>query len=873
MCLKSRRNRNKKHDIVELPVYESNGKLSRIDGHDKKSKCGLIFGKHWVVVLPVLTLLTVAPFVFLGSQPSFYAPELTESIDFCKEDANQTYIVCNGLSNQLLGHAGFISSLIQSKRSVAIPDAFIFNGVQSESDGKGSLKNVVANKDNSIPLTSILDGNTLLKMIRRHGVDACFIPHDKVISSKEQTMECSWLARLKDSDNAVELEVLDAMKPSILLSDIVETTFSNLQNKTSNFAVSDGVCLHHRDGPDWHNHCTLWNGNNCMNVDNRAIEDLVKDRIPAAYTKKWMYYIGDEPPSEMLTDAIQKRANLDLFNRAKDQLLDNDDVQKLLGNVKLSLEKHRDIFAAIDFFVCSHIPSFIGNSVSTFSALQIGKRRGKNSTWYNSRSNPLLADFMQVQEIPVVYTYTESSEVLGMVLLKASIISVRQTFGMDIDINIIYHGTKDIFFLEWLAQRNVIIHKHDPKWVPMIDTLISNADQKRSHLYSHRGNYIGTWQRIDIPLFIDAEYVLFLDSDTIVRAKFDLSTFGLDITPGIAFSNEFLEDDKRPSNAGVALFNIPKLRETYEDFMAFIQDHANKNIDFVLGPSDQGAYLDFYHAHKKPGVALDHDASEYVQHLDTTFNVKPYYRFKKNFDNRKIVHYHGLKPHDILQVMLGAGFKIDHFKPAVQFLVPIMFDHNDHHLLCLTVHDFAVSMVADEDNLNYFCRFAFSAIAKEKNACVEFLQTLSMKQEDEDCMDGLSNFNTAEPACKLKIIGNCKEFPSIKPSEWFLDEDMGGPKSTNYLECEKLKQSWEKRCATTVDFDFSGPGDGLSNFKSSLIEMKKGVEVKKCPEAEVLYLKENSDIANAVKEKKIKSGFHHWRKHGKNEGRSYGPCP
>ena len=68
----------------------------------------------------------------------------------------------------------------------------------------------------------------------------------------------------------------------------------------------------------------------------------------------------------------------------------------------------------------------------------------------------------------------------------------------------------------------------------------------------------------------------------------------------------------------------------------------------------------------------------------------------------------------------------------------------------------------------------------------------------------------SEPACKLKIIGNCKEFPSMKPSEWFLDEDMGGPKSTNYLECEKRKQSWEKGCGeTTVDFDFSGPGQML----------------------------------------------------------------
>eukprot|EP00591_Stephanopyxis_turris_P000605 CAMPEP_0195508860 /NCGR_PEP_ID=MMETSP0794_2-20130614/1961_1 /TAXON_ID=515487 /ORGANISM="Stephanopyxis turris, Strain CCMP 815" /LENGTH=754 /DNA_ID=CAMNT_0040635941 /DNA_START=35 /DNA_END=2299 /DNA_ORIENTATION=+ len=743
------RNWKNKTAVVELPIHGSKGKLSGKDRHHKALKFALVFGKCREVVLLFLTLFTVAPFVFLATQPSnvivslgaepyFDAPELTESIDFCNGDARQTYVVCNGLSNQLLGHAGFISSLIQSKTSVTIPDAFIFNGVQGESNGGGVLKNVVANKNNSIPLTSIINGNALLRVIRRHGVNACFIPHDKVISSEKQTMECAWLQRLKDADNDVELDVLDAMKPSILLSDIVETTFSNLQDKISNFALSDGVCLHHRDGPDWHNHCTLWKGNNCMNVENRAIEDLVKDRIPAAYTKKWMYYIGDEVPSEMLSDAIENRANLDLFHRVKDKLLENDDVQKLLGDVKLSLEKHRDIFAAVDFFVCSHIPSFIGNSVSTFSALQIGKRRGKNSTWYNSRSNPLLADFMQVQEIPVVYTYTESSKILGKILLKASIISVRRTFGMDVDINIIYHGTEDNVFLEWLAQWNVIIHKHDPKWLPMIDAFISNANKQRSHLYSHRGNYIGTWQRIDIPLFIDAEYVLFLDCDTIVHAKFDLSTFGLDITPGIAFSNEIFEDDIRPSNAGVALFNVPKLRETYEDFLAFIQDHADKNVDFVLGPSDQGAYLDFYHAHKKPGVALDHEASEYVQHLDTTFNVKPYYTSKKNFEKRKIVHYHGLKPHQVLQALLG--YKEDNFEPSVQFLVPMMVNHKDHRLLCLTVRDFSVSMLADEDNLNHFCRFAFPDIAEEKNTCTHLFQKLSMKQEGEDCMDVFSNF-------------------------------------------------------------------------------------------------------------------------------------
>ena len=69
--------------------------------------------------------------------------------------------------------------------------------------------------------------------------------------------------------------------------------------------------------------------------------------------------------------------------------------------------------------------------------------------------------------------------------------------------------------------------------------------------------------------------------------------------------------------------------------------------------------------------------------------------------------------------------------------------------------------------------------------------------------------NRSEPACKLKVIGNCKEFPSLKPLEWFLDEEMGGPKATNFLQCEERKKSWEKSCATTVYFHFSGPGQIL----------------------------------------------------------------
>ena len=297
-----------------------------------------------------------------------------------------------------------------------------------------------------------------------------------MISFQDQFLaQCSWLSVLQDADDNIAIEMLNAMVPSSRLLNIVELTFLNLKKKIKkkigDVELSEGVCMHHRDGPDWHNHCKMWQGNNCENFEDKRIEDLVKDRIPASYRKKWMYYVGDAPPSTELTDAIKEHSGLELFHRTKDNLLNENSLKNLINRSLLSNENHRDIFAAIDFFVCQRIPSFIGNSVSTFSSLQIALRRGKKSTWYNSRSNPLLADFLKVQKIPIVYTYTEESQVMGKILLKASITSVRLTFGTGIDINVMYHGANDKLFLEWLAKQNVIIHKHEPQWIHMIDSM------------------------------------------------------------------------------------------------------------------------------------------------------------------------------------------------------------------------------------------------------------------------------------------------------------------------------------------------------------------------------------------------------------------
>ena len=64
------------------------------------------------------------------------------------------------------------------------------------------------------------------------------------------------------------------------------------------------------------------------------------------------------------------------------------------------------------------------------------------------------------------------------------------------------------------------------------------GDPNTSHLFAHAGNYLGTWQRIDIPNFIESEYMLYLDADTVVTEAFTSGDFGLDITANIAFSIE-----------------------------------------------------------------------------------------------------------------------------------------------------------------------------------------------------------------------------------------------------------------------------------------------------------------------------------------------
>ena len=253
---------------------------------------------------------------------------------------------------------------------------------------------------------------------------------------------------------------------------------------------------------------------------------------------------------------------------------------------------------------------------------------------------------------------------------------------------------------EAVVTSTVIIHKHKPTWRDSIEQMRLNGNKAASHLYQDAGSYLGTWQRIDIPDFVYSEYCLLLDYDTIVVKPFGMIDFGLDITPTIALSAEMDEYDPRPWNAGVTVMNVPYLRETKEEFHKFIFEHQNG--DFQNGPSDQGAYNDFYSDRT---------------FLHRKFNMKPYWENEDNWRDRYIIHFHGMKPMDILDLWL---FGKD-CNPSIKFLCD---KEAEYKFLCPSMQSFAVAATLDDATLDDFCGGYFDSEQKQQR-CKGYLNDLA----------------------------------------------------------------------------------------------------------------------------------------------------
>jgi hypothetical protein len=633
------------------------------------------------------------------------------------------YNICNGLSNQLLIHASAIANAIQQKSTVVqVPDYFIVNGEQTSNDP------VLPLPENSLPLDAAFDVLVLRQRVQELGIQMELVRWDSSkgsgdntsqnasytsLSKGQQPPDCPGLTWLSGADPHLVLQILKAFQPSSSLRKIIDMVRMHLEQQHQG-GLNQGICFHHRDGADWHDHCQRWSAlteldgiyrGNCKAVASpvrrtksnatasTSLLEVLQHRALTS-TDRWIYYCGDHSVPEELQSQDQYTVV------TKDQFISDQDkqtVQALKPGTPV-----RDLWALIDFYICGSLHYLVGNSVSTFSALQVALREQEGSYWYNSQSIPL-GDVWNIYQIPIVYTYTELSDVKGKYMLQASIASVRQHMPRN-KIYILYHGNEDTSFRLWLQRdQNVTLYQHEPTWKPAIEHMRLRGNALTSHLFLHRGNYFGTWQRIDIPKFIETEYCLLLDADTVILRPFTLRDFGLNLTYSLGMSAERHRHHVGSLlNAGVTLMNIPYMRATYDDFVQFVLDHVDGHAFNHPAPSDQGAYLDFYEST--------------VQQISNFWNWKAYWGVKQKqdmFQQIKILHFHGIKPHDYVKKILGESCDKAIDDLCQRFRQPIFR---------FTVQQFLLAAASIPNFHQNYCESSFDL--KKRRGCISILDGL-----------------------------------------------------------------------------------------------------------------------------------------------------
>jgi hypothetical protein len=164
---------------------------------------------------------------------------------------------------------------------------------------------------------------------------------------------------------------------------------ANLQREGSSF-----VAVHVRAEQDWIDHCEKWENirdaiirDNCMSNTEYLTRVLRQNKILPGTT---VYLAGGYRKSDVHANSLL-RPLLEEYNVVtKDDIIDRVGEGELLRN--------REFFAAIDYYICENAPIFVGNSVSTFSAMLLLSRERRRTLHqeklehfhYNGGNIPLL---------------------------------------------------------------------------------------------------------------------------------------------------------------------------------------------------------------------------------------------------------------------------------------------------------------------------------------------------------------------------------------------------------------------------------------------------------------------------------------------------
>lgn len=203
-------------------------------------------------------------------------------------------------------------------------------------------------------------------------------------------------------------------------------------------------------------------------------------------------------------------------------------------------------------------------------------------------------------------------------MIKAAVESALKNTRLEP--HFLYDGSPDAL-TAWLERKGVKIIYHRVSFYDRLKAFYPPDQLKIA---------AGAFLRCDIPLLETKEdSVLYTDCDVLFLNGIDPQN--IPRAARFTCAPETRQTDWSILNTGVMWMNLPALRKTHADFVAFINDRLPE-----LATYDQTAYNLFY-------------AGQHTR-LPLEYNWKPYWG--ENSD-AKIIHFHGPKPHDILHILQG----------------------------------------------------------------------------------------------------------------------------------------------------------------------------------------------------------------------------